>query len=65
MLINLNVSSFQLTTIRVTDDESQVELLPSDEPALQGIKEVRIVFVNVTGADSVTLELHVLGCIKG
>ena len=49
----------------MTENESQVELFPSDETTLQDIVELRIVFVNISDTDSMTLEVHVLGCIKG
>ena len=43
----------------------QVERLPIDESTLLGITVLRIDFLNVSDTDATTLELHVLGCIKG
>ena len=49
----------------MTVNERKFALFPRDDSTLQGIKEARIVFVNVGDSDSITVELHVLGCVKG
>ena len=63
--LTLYLISFQLLTVLLKENAPQVKRLPIDESTLQSVTELRIDFVNVSDTDATTLELHVLGCIKG
>lgn len=42
-----------------------MKLLPDDDGTLDGLTDLLIEIRSVGNADAATLELHVLGCIKG
>ena len=64
-MYNVCLVPFQLITILLKENAPQVKRLPIDDSTLQSVTELRIDIVNVSDADATTLELHVLGCIKG
>ena len=59
------LSFLQLISISVKEDEPVTKLLADNQGSLDGVTDLRIEFRSVGNAVAATLELRVLGCIKG
>lgn len=58
----LSCSQFTLT---IEGIQSEVKVFTEDEPSLQGITELQIKFIDVSGVSGASFELTVLGCAEG
>ena len=52
-------------TLTIEGIQSEVKVFTEDEPSLQGITELQIKFIDVSGVSGATIELTVLGCAEG
>ena len=61
-ILPFSCSQFTLT---IEGIQSEVKIFPMNEPSLEGIKELQIKFIDVSGVSGATIELTVLGCAEG
>ncbi|XP_071803662.1 uncharacterized protein [Asterias amurensis] len=52
-------------TLSIEGIQSEMKVFPMNEPSLEGIKELQIKFIDVSGVSGATIELTVLGCAEG
>ncbi|XP_071803661.1 uncharacterized protein [Asterias amurensis] len=61
VVIKNTITEFTLT---IEGIQSEVKVFAEDEPSLQGITELQIKFIDVSGVSGATIELTVLGCAE-